>query len=215
MRSITTAAVAAAALAAAPALAAPAVPAIEDFENGLGGFAGSGGPATLVTDAGNTFAAVTRSVPAQGGPGFGAETVLANNTPGNIFAGDFLAGDITSLRFDVRHDADVPLTFSLRLAQPANFPSAIVFNPTVVIAGDEFVTLKYFIDPDNPLFFGAGTDPSITLSDIQNIQLLVDNPVVAPAFDVTFEFDNVRTVPAPAGVGALGVAGLAASRRRR
>lgn len=216
---VATAAGLTAATAAAAQPAQPAVPAFENFENGLGGFAGGGGlVAEAVTEDQNTFARVVRTLPDPGGGGVsGATTTLANTNAGNPFAGNYIAGGIDVFSFDVRHDAPVPVDFSLRLATPFNFPGVNFVTPQdfAVPAGDVFTTLTFALDPDSPLTIDEAGDAAATLMNIQNIQLAVDNPEVLIEDEVTFDFDNVRSLPTPGAAGLLCVAGVAAARRRR
>lgn len=206
-------------MAAGIAAAAPVSPAVETFEGGLNGWAAPGtNVATAVTEDGNTFARTVRTVAPAGG-GFPAFTVLGNtNAPGSPFVGDYLqgiGGGPVVVAFDVRHDSSVDLSFTLRLATAANSPAVILFNPTLVAAGAGFVSLEYVIDLSNPLLIPAGGDPATTLASIANIQLLADNPPVAPEGPVTMDFDNVRIVPAPGAGLAVAAMGVIASRRRR
>ncbi|MEO0513112.1 MAG: hypothetical protein AAF108_09490 [Planctomycetota bacterium] len=201
--------------------AAAQSPFVEDFEGGLAGWGAGGGldPAVLGTEGGNSFASVTAPVTAAvpGAP-FNSFTALAGNldngASGGAFAGNYPASGITGLSFDVRHNAGQDLTFTLRVATPANNPGFIVFNPTVVAAGSEFTTLSYSFDLSNPLIFPL-LDPAAVLPNVGNIQLLVDRPVVGEVGEVMFDFDNVAIVPAPATGALLGGLGLTGLRRRR
>lgn len=191
---------------------------VEDFEGGLAGWSSAGTLSPVLnTEGGNSFVSVTSPVEAAGGMGFGAFTLLSglasNGASGGAFTGNYLASGITSLSFDVRHNADQDLTFSLRVADALNFPSFIVFSPVEVAAGSEFTTVSYSFEEGNPFFF-PGLDPFAVLPNVGNIQLLADNPAFAEADDVTFDFDNIALVPAPGAAALFGVLGLIAPRRR-
>lgn len=191
---------------------------VEDFEGGLSGWTGGDGLTPVVESDGlNSYVSVTSAVPSADGAPFPAFTLLgglaANNASGGAFVGDYLSAGIDELRFDVRHNADQALTFTLRVATAQNFPSFIVFSPVEVAAGDEFTTLSYSFEAGNPFFF-PDLDPFAVLPSVGNIQLLVDSPLVATADDVTFNFDNIAIVPAPGAGVVMGLAGLVVARRR-
>lgn len=217
MRSIHAAAVAAA-VASPLAVAQTVSPFTETFDGGLSGFsAGTGAPAAFVEN-GNAFASNTLTL-TEGG--FGAITFLAanasNNPSGGAFIGDYAGSGITTVSFDVRHNADIPLTFALRLAVAANSPAVIVFSPLVVASSDDFTSLTFELDSSSDLFVPAGPPGTadLVLGAVGNLQLLVNVPDGAGGTTVTIDADNVSIIPAP-GVGALAIGfGLAAARRRR
>ena len=141
------------------------------------------------------------------------------NASGGAFAGDYLAGGINQISFDLRHNAGIDLGIALRVASPANFPAFAIELPGLV-ASDEWVTLTFDLDFSNPLLTIEGA-PSLEffnmiMSDIGNLQVSADRPdgLDSPMV-VGFDFDNVSIVPAPSALALLSVGGLMSTRRRR
>lgn len=143
---------------------------------------------------------------------------------GDAFVGDYLAGGITTISFDFRHDAGQDLGIALRVATSANTPGFAVEQASM-IASDEWVHLEYELSPFNPLWTpeggGPGFDPvaffESVMTSVGNIQISADRPdgLVDPLV-VNFDFDNVSiNTPAPASVALFGLGGLVAGRRRR
>lgn len=200
------------------ALAQTVSPFTEDFEDGLGGWDAAGGLAlTLGSEGGNSFASLSGTVPTSP---FGGATFFAGEASGGVagfsggaFVGDYVAGNITTLSFDVRHNAETSLDFSVRLPTFNNTPANIVFGPSVEASG-EFTTLTFDISPDNPALIPTGGSPFVTASAIQNVQLLVGG-IDAGDVAATIDIDNVAITPAPSGAVALLAAGGLAVRRRR
>jgi len=200
------------------ALGQTVTPFTEDFEDGLSNWdARTPLSASLGTEGSNSFASVNGTISSGS---FGAATFFAgdaftNFSDGNL-AGDYLAGGIDTLSFDVRHDSATPLSFSLRVATAGNFPAFVAFGPSGVSASSEFTTIEFDISPDNPaLVPEAGTVAGI-LSDVTAIQFLVGLPEGADDVPgVTIDVDNISAVPAPSGAMALLAAGGLVARRRR
>ena len=194
-------------------------PLTEDFESGLAGWTEDDGQlaASIATEPGNAFARAVRPIPADpGGPFPGSATILELEVPGSDFAGNYLAAGIDTLTFDVRHDANIPLTFGVRLAVPGNFPAVlapidVAFTP--VFAGPGFTTLTFDLSP--AALVTTGTPAESILSDVQNIQLFANLGAVGASGDVTFDIDNIAIVPAPSAAALLAAGALAAARRRR
>lgn len=138
---------------------------------------------------------------------------------GDAFVGDYLAGGITTVSFDLRHDAGQDLGIALRLAQSSNSPALAVelANP---VASGSWATYSFDLSFGNPLMTleGAPTPElyEMVMTAIGNVQVSVDRPAgLSTPFEVTFDLDNVTITPAPSGVAMLGLGGLAAARRRR
>lgn len=138
---------------------------------------------------------------------------------GGAFAGDYLAGGITSVSFDFRHNAGQDLGIALRVAQPANFPAFAVELASPVQSG-EWVTLSFDLSFFNPLVTIEGAPTPMAFNEIManvgNLQISADRPdgLTTPLL-VDFDLDNVQIVPAPSGLAMLGFGCLAATRRRR
>jgi hypothetical protein len=143
----------------------------------------------------------------------------SSGASGGAFAGDYIAGGITTVSFDVRHNAGQDLDIALRLASPFNFPAIGVQSGTLV-ASDTWTTVTFEIDPSNPLLV---VEPPFTpadyesiLSNIGNFQISSFRPGgLSSPLDVTFDLDNVSITPTPSSAVLLGFGGLVATRRRR
>lgn len=136
---------------------------------------------------------------------------------GGAFARSYVGLD--TLSFSVRHDASEPLQFLLRLAGPANFPAVVYPAFTQFVQPGVWTEVTVPLDGAFPwIIAGSGSFDDI-VSNIGNVQIAVNDlsSTGLPGLDqdITFDLDSVTLVPAPGAVGALGLAGLAAVRRRR
>lgn len=137
------------------------------------------------------------------------------NSSGGAFAGDYVAGGIDRISFDIRHNADIDLSFIVRFATANNSPAFVIFSD-VSVEADTWTNVSFDISPDNPLLVFAGGDYATVAPQIGNVQVLVDrvdgltDPLVTD-----FDLDNVSIVPAPGSLALLGLGGLAGVRRRR
>lgn len=186
---------------------------------------GSGGPdgsafARSVADTANAV---------QGPPQFGGgnltivrgqSTFGAAGSSGGAFVGDWIAGGVTTFSFDVRHDANVPLSVFTRIATPSNNPGATAVAFAPVLPG-QWTTVSIAIDASNPQFvsFGSGNFNSV-FSDVGFIQFgvnILDASGQPLGVQQTFNFDidNVSIVPAPGVLSLVGLGGLVVARRRR
>lgn len=137
------------------------------------------------------------------------------NASGGAFVGDYIAGGINTISFDIRHDADRDLSFIVRFATANNSPAFVIFSE-VFVAANVWTTVSFDISPDNPLLtFAGGTYDSVAYR-IGNVQVLVDRvPGLTEPLVANFDLDNVAITPAPSAAALLGLGGLIASRRRR
>lgn len=134
---------------------------------------------------------------------------------GGAFVGDYVASNIDTVSFDVRHDADRDLSFIVRFATANNSPAFVIFSD-VSVAANEWTTVSFDISPDNPLLQFAGGTYEQVAPQIGNLQILVGPAEGQTEPLVTrFDLDNVSIVPAPSAIALLGLGGLAAARRRR
>lgn len=134
---------------------------------------------------------------------------------GGAFAGNYVAGGIDTVSFDIRHDADRELSFIVRFATANNSPAFVIFSE-VMVAANEWTTVSFDISPDNPLLTFAGGSYATVAPQIGNLQVLVNRADGLSEPLVTgFDLDNVAITPAPGALALLGLGGLASARRRR
>lgn len=137
----------------------------------------------------------------------------------DAFVGNYLAGGISTVSFDVLQDSGQELTFGLRVATSANSPAFALLTPVSVSSG-QWTTLTFELDFNSPFYFAEGP-PGVgffsgIMSQVGNLQISVNRPdgLVTPLV-TTFSVDNFAVTPSPAGVALIGFGGLMASRRRR
>lgn len=216
-------------IASAAGIAAAGVtnPYTENFEAGANGWTDiAGGALNEVATGGVDGSAYVNTAYSFNGSADGDLAVLfrgnapGQNASGGAFAGDWIAGGVTNLSFDIRHNGPAPLTFFARIATNtfgAPFPAAVAVNFAPVFAGG-FTTVSIDINPANPAFVTFEESSFETIfSNVGFIQIGVLTPDgfgVNPA-EFDFDLDNVRIVPAPGAFSVLAGLGLAATRRRR
>lgn len=153
-----------------------------------------------------------------GGFGGGAQTLFRgeafNNASNGAFTGDY--NNLDAVSFWVRHDNTEPLNFFIRLASAMNFPSVNFQAPTAVQPN----TWTEIVAPlDASQWVLTGTPFNAVLADVGNFQVGVDRLAQSnlPGLDqdINFDLDRVSLVPTPSAAAMLGLAGLAAFRRRR
>lgn len=205
--------------------AAQATPFTETFETGTNGWfdAADGALDFSASGAldGSAFVSETLDI-ATIDPFFGALAFRGDadlGASGGAFVGDYLAGGIDTLSFDIRVDGPGPLGIAARIALPGNTPSIIAFLPGVVGPG-AWQTVSLDLSPDSPFIQIGGvpgsTTPEAVLSDVENLQILVTSVTGGPTSGfTTVSIDNIAITPAPGAVALLGLGGLAASLRRR
>lgn len=137
------------------------------------------------------------------------------NASGGAFAGDYIAGGIDTISFDIRHNADRDLSFIVRFATANNSPAFVIFSE-VFVEANVWTTVSFDISPDNPLLTFAGGSYATVAPQIGNVQVLVNRvPGLTDPLVAGFDLDNVAITPAPGAAALLGMAGLIAARRRR
>jgi hypothetical protein len=199
--------------------AAPATPFTETFDLGGENWAqGSGAPVDW--DAG--VVSTTVDVNSAGIFGLTLFRIQDNlDSSNDAFVGNYFAGGITSVRFDVLQDSGQDLSFGLRMTTATNSDAFALLTPTVVSSG-VWTTLTFELDESSPFFFAEGPPGSgaaifdAVMSGVGNMQISVNRPDgLAMPLTATFSVDNFATVPGPAGIAMLGMGGLVAARRRR
>ncbi len=140
---------------------------------------------------------------------------------GGAFVGDWITAGVAEFSFDIRHNGPADAVFFARFASPFNFPGVVALDSSPIAAG-EWTRITFAIDASNPqfIFEGPSTFGSV-FSNIGNVQIGVRVPVAFAGLDqpITFSLDNVAitggVIPTPGAAMLFGVAGIAASRRRR
>jgi hypothetical protein len=143
------------------------------------------------------------------------------NSSGAAYAGNWIAEGVKQVSAMVRHTATEPLSFNVRLSNPANFPGASYLT-TAPVPANEWTKVVFNVTPGSPQNLTyEGTDYNTVFSHVGHIQFGVDIPASlrggASAF--TFDLDRVRVsnVPEPAagGLALVALTGLAPVARRR
>lgn len=202
-------------------------PFTETFNDGVANWLDTGfAPLTLVPNGGPDGSAAARAGFDFVNTNDGDFSVLfrGENDPtfgfdasGGAFIGDYISSGITEVSFDIRHNANVPLSFFVRLATPQRFPGAVAVAFAPVVPG-EFQRITLDISESSPNFVTfEGSDFQTVLGNVGLLQIGVVTPDGFGGVDAgfTFDLDNVAIVPTPAAASLLGLAGLAAVRRRR
>lgn len=170
---------------------------------------------------GSGYISAQRDLADAGGFGvtvFRAELNL-NSSDGN-FAGNYIAGGINQISFQIRHDAPVPVGGLVRFATPANFPAVFWFFEPV--QPNQWTEVIIDLDPNAPNFQASGAPaqwPQLYLnsfSNVGNLQFAFERPEgFVSEGPTTFDIDQVRIIPTPAGLLAFTPLALIATRRRR
>ncbi len=138
------------------------------------------------------------------------------NSSGGAYTGDWIAGGVTGVTFDIRHDAPEAVAITGRFANSAN-RGASTETPSLLQPG-VWTTISIDLSEGSPDIISlGGLSYQAIFTDIANIQLGFEPPanLAGQNIDVRIDVDNFALVPAP-GTAALGlIAGLAALRRRR
>ncbi|MGH7242896.1 MAG: hypothetical protein ACREJD_05705 [Phycisphaerales bacterium] len=141
------------------------------------------------------------------------------NSSGNAFVGNWISGGVTQLKFSVRHNMDVGVSFFARIApDPATSPNpggAIALLATPV-AANEWTTFTVDISPLSP-FILEGTTYENVFSAVARLQIgvSIDAATAGKVGPYTFDIDNVEIVPASGTLSVAGAGLLLAARRRR
>jgi len=193
----------------------------EDFESGVANFSDANRElATLFQTGGVDDSAFIRAAtnPDFQGVVFRAETDSRGPgaASGGAFAGDYLASNVESVSFFLRHDNTEDTTFSARFATGNNFPGSIVELGTLAPGAFQEFTIDL---TDTSQFLNEGTPFTSFADQIGNIQITTSTDS-AVSFNV--DLDNFRiststsSVPEPSSLTMLvGAAGLFVLRRRR
>ncbi len=131
---------------------------------------------------------------------------------GDGFVRNWLASDVSSFSIDIRQDAGIDLSFTLRFASSLNFPGAstVAFSvPSGVWTSISFP----IIDSASVFQTYEGSNFNAIFSAIGNVQLSL---VTLPTSPINLSIDNPTIVPEPStfAVAGLGLALLGGMNRR-
>ena len=206
---------------AASAHAGVASPFTENFDSDSANWFNSGGGSPLDWSPtgsydGGAYATTSLEVPLMPPP-FGLTVFRAQDefgSSGGGFEGDWIAGGITELRFQVRHNAAVPVSMFSRIASPNNFPSAVglAFEP---ILPNTWTEVVIDVSEGSPQLILAGAEYSEVFSNIGHLQFGFEPTDAVFGQTIQFDIDAVQIVPAPGAFAVLGGFALVAGRRRR
>jgi hypothetical protein len=120
---------------------------------------------------------------------------------GDAFVGDWIAGGVTKLRAQVRHNLPQPAAFFTRFATSVSFPGAVAvdFAP---VPPNTWTKIEFHTVSGSPQFVSfESSDFATIFSAIGNVQIGVNRPdaLADDATLYTFELDQVSIVPEPAG----------------
>ena len=195
----------------------------EDFENGVANFLDADRNfAQLLSTGGVNDSAFIRGVSS---PDFQNVILRAERdarapgtASGGAFAGNYLASQVETLSFYLRHDSATDVDLGLRFALPGNFPGIAVDLGPVVSSS---IFQEFTVDFTDSTIFAAieGAPFAAVAADIGNIQILADS---ADTNSFNVDIDNFSvvvasaSVPEPTSMMLFGTfAGLASLRRRR
>ncbi len=138
------------------------------------------------------------------------------NASGGAFFGNWVTNNVTTLSFDIRHDAPASLDLFVRwtaLSAPA-FPGIILFAPAAVAPG-AWTSVTLAIGPGSPFVPEPGATYAGIFPQVARMQFgATPGGLAGQNVTVRFDIDNVRIVPAPAALGLAPVALMALRRRR-
>ena len=203
---------------------ATTVPFTEDFDTSASDWRDAAGAAAL-----NHF---TSGGPDGGAYAFGTFNFVGSNegdtavilrgqdefgSSDGAFEGDWINDGVANFSAFLRHDAPVPLTFSMRFSGPGNWPGATAVNFAPVLS-NTWTQISVDITATNSQFVSfEGTDFSTVFSNIGHMQIGVDVPLALAGVDsdYTFDVDKAMVVPEPMSLALLGMGALSLIHRRR
>ena len=138
---------------------------------------------------------------------------------GNNFFGNWIAGGVKEFRAYVRHNATVPLSYFLRVADPVGFPGFVVTEPAAVLP-NTWTLVDFTISPTNPNNLPEGQPFGSVFDSIGRVQLGAFVPAALAGVDQSFSFDLDQVtvdVPEPGTLALclVSLAGVVSCRRNR
>lgn len=139
------------------------------------------------------------------------------NASGGAFFGNWVTGGVTTLSFDIRHDAPNALDVFVRwtaLSAPA-FPGIILFAPSTVAPG-AWTNVSIAVSAASPFVPEPGATYAGIFPQVARMQFgATPGALAGQNVAVRFDIDNVRIVPTPGAATGLALLGAAVLRRRR
>lgn len=178
---------------------------VETFDNDSADFSDfSDNPATFVPATATSSAFISTSNNFEDGIMGNTTTRVENQNgflpSGGAFFGDYISDEVTTVRFDIRHDFNQALDFNVRIAPGSNFPGAFLTNTIAIQPGNEFQEFRIDIQPSNFGFEGA-PNPGLfafVFSDVQNFQIFTSAPEGVTTGTFQVDIDNFEIITAAA-----------------
>ncbi|MFM9956432.1 MAG: hypothetical protein ACKVZJ_00005, partial [Phycisphaerales bacterium] len=139
------------------------------------------------------------------------------NASGGSFFGNWVTQNVTTLSFDIRHDAPVSLDVFVRWtgASAPAFPGIILFASSSVPSG-AWTSVTMAISSGAAFVPEPGGTYAGIFPQVARMQFgATPGSLAGQNVAVRFDIDNVRIVPGPGVVALVGLAGIAGLRRRR
>lgn len=168
---------------------------------------------------GGSYVSTTWTVP-DPLPAFGATLFRAQDefgSSGGAFEGNWISdAHVKAFSFRLRHDGSEAIDVFARFSGPANFPGAAGV-PFFSIEPDAWteITIPIFDGSPNLIFEGPGLTFADVFANIGHVQVGIIPTADLIGESITFDLDKVSITPAPAAWVPLGLALVAARRRRR
>ncbi|QDT01373.1 PEP-CTERM sorting domain-containing protein [Adhaeretor mobilis] len=143
------------------------------------------------------------------------------NSSGNAFVGNWRELGYTQLKYSVRHNAPVPVSFSARASGPGNFPGATSVTFGAPVLPNVWTDLTFEFSAGSPsIVTYEGSDHETVFSNVGHVQVSMSVPVgfETSTQPITIDLDNVSVaVPEPSSVALASLLslGLCWARRKK
>lgn len=138
------------------------------------------------------------------------------NASGGSFFGDWITAGVTTLSFDIRHDAPVALQVFARWtsASAPAFPGMAALGS--LVQPNTWTTVTIDVSASGSFIPEPGAVYANIFSNVARIQYgALPGSLAGQSVSVNFDIDNVTIVPTPGAAVIAGFAGIAGLRRRR
>lgn len=154
---------------------------------------------------------------------FRANSSAVTTTPtasGNAFFGDYNAGDIHYISFDVRTNYTGTVDFGVRFATSNNFPGRNVYVPATFDGTSSdwtHLVIPFYYGAPNSIAEGPDSQAAYdsVLSSVGRLQIFALTPTGAAGQTFSLDVDNVAIAVPEASSMALALPAFALLRRRR